>query len=317
MKIFHGTENANIARPCVLTLGVFDGLHLGHQQIIRTVVDRAKRIKATATAITFDPHPRAVLHPESAPPLLQTLDQRLSYLEFLGIEQAIVINFSPEFASQFAEDFIRDTLHDRLRASEIYLGQGFAFGRGRGGNIELLRRMSEELGFVADEVDEVRLRGRRISSSLIREELLAGRVNLARRMLGRPYGVEGIVVRGDRRGHTIGFPTANLQAHNRVIPKFGVYATATLIDGKWRRSVTNIGVRPTFGGGREPSVETFVLDFDGDLYGIALRVRILHRIRNERKFNGIDELTAQINDDVKHARNYFLRPGVRNMLAIL
>jgi len=317
MKIFHGLENANIQKPTLLTLGVFDGLHLGHQQIIRTVVERAGKTGAIPTAITFDPHPRAVLHPESAPPLLQTLDQRLSYLEFLGIEQAIVIRFSLEFAGQSAEDFIRDTIHDRLRAKEIYLGKGFAFGKGRSGNIELLRRMSDELGFHADEVDEVRLRGRRISSSLIREELLAGHVNLARRMLGRPYGVEGVVVRGDQRGRTIGFPTANLKPHNRVIPRYGVYATATLIDGKWRKSVTNIGVRPTFGGEREPSVETYVLDFEDDLYGIALRVRFLHRIRDERKFNGVNELTDQITKDVKRARNYFARPGVRNMLAIL
>lgn len=317
MKIFHGTESANIALPCVLTLGVFDGLHLGHQKIIRTVVERAKRTDAVAAAITFDPHPRAVLHPESAPPLLQTLDQRLSYLKFLGIEQAIVINFSMEFASQSAEEFIRDIVHDRLRAKEIYLGQGFAFGKGRHGNIELLRRMAQELGFHADEVGEVKLRGRRISSSQIREDLLAGRVNNARRMLGRPYGVEGVVVRGDRRGHTIGFPTANLQAHNRVIPKYGVYATAALIDGVWRRSVTNIGVRPTFGGENEPSVETFVLDFDGDLYGTALRVRFLHRLRDERKFNGIDELKAQIQRDAKRAGNYFARPGVRSMLDLL
>jgi len=317
MKIFHGTENANIATPTLLTLGVFDGLHLGHQQIIRTVVERARQTGTVPTAITFDPHPRAVLHPESAPPLLQTLDQRLSYLEFLGIEQAIVINFSLAFAARSAEEFIRETIHDRLRASEIYLGKGFAFGKGRGGNIELLRKMSDELGFHADEVDEVQLRGQRISSSQIREELLAGRINIARRMLGRPYGVEGVVVRGDQRGHTIGFPTANLMAHNRVIPKFGVYATATLIDGQWRKSVTNIGVRPTFGGENEPSVESFILDFDGDLYGIALRVRFLHRIRDERKFNGIGELTAQINKDVKRARNYFKRPGVKNMLEIL
>ena len=179
MKIFHGTENANIATPCVLTLGVFDGLHLGHQQIVRTVVDRAKQIGAVPTAITFDPHPRAVLHPESAPPLLQTLDQRLSYLEFLGIEQAIVINFSRDFASQSAEEFIRETIHDRLRAKEIYLGQGFAFGKGRSGNIELLKKLSDELGFHADEVAEVKLRGQRISSSRIREELPAESTSLA------------------------------------------------------------------------------------------------------------------------------------------
>src|SRR5438477_5403098 len=147
MKIFHGTENASIQRPTVLTLGVFDGLHLGHQRIMETVVERAKAIGAVATAITFDPHPRAVLHPESAPPLLQTLDQRLANFEYLGIEQAIVIPFTREFASQSAEEFISEIVHDRLHAREVYLGKGFGFGRGRRGNIELLRKMSGELGF--------------------------------------------------------------------------------------------------------------------------------------------------------------------------
>lgn len=317
MKIFHGIENANIARPTVLTLGVFDGLHIGHQRIMQTVVDRAKSVNAVPTAITFDPHPRAVLHPETAPPLLQTLDQRLANLEHLGIEQTIVIAFDAEFAAQPAEIFLREVIAERLQAREVYLGEGFAFGRGRGGNIALLRSMANELGFVADEVEEVTLRGRRVSSSAIRELLREGRTNLARRMLGRPYGVEGVIIRGDRRGHTIGFPTANLKPHNRVIPRFGVYATATLIDGVWRKSITNIGVRPTFESDSAPSIETFVFDFDGDLYGDVLRVRFLHRIRDERKFNGVDELKAQIERDTQTARNYFHHQGVRNMLALL
>jgi riboflavin kinase/FMN adenylyltransferase len=317
MKIFHGTENANILRPTVLTLGVFDGLHLGHQKIMQTVVERAAYTGATPTAITFDPHPRAVLHPESAPPLLQTLDQRLANFEVLGIEQAIVMKFDHAFASHPAEDFLHDIVHDRLQAKEVYLGKGFAFGKDRGGNIDLLRNMSSQLGFIADEVDEVRLRGNRISSSKIRELLAEGRVNLARRMLGRPYGVEGVIIRGDRRGHTIGFPTANLKPQNRVIPKFGVYATATLLDGVWRKSITNIGVRPTFETTADPSIETYIFDFEGDLYGDVLRVRFLHRIRDERKFSGIDELKAQIERDTHRALNYFETQGVRNMLEIL
>ena len=317
MKIFHGTENANILRPTVLTLGVFDGLHLGHQRIMQTVVERAKAAQAVATAITFDPHPRELLHPETAPPLLQTLDQRLANLSVLGIEQTIVIPFTREFASQPAEDFMSDIIHDRLHAKEVYLGKGFAFGKDRGGNIELLRAMSEKLGFTADEIDEVRLRGLRISSSKIRKLLDDGKVNLARRMLGRPYGVEGVIIRGLRRGHTIGFPTANLKPHNRVIPRYGVYATATLINGTWRKSITNIGVRPTFETQTDPSIETYIFDFDGDLYGDVLRVSFLHRIRDERKFNGIDELKAQIEKDSDRARNYFRHDGVKNMLDLL
>ena len=317
MKIFHGTENANISKPTVLTLGVFDGLHLGHQRIMQTVVDRAKLSGAVPTAITFDPHPRAVLHPASAPPLLQTLDQRLANFEVLGIKQAIVIPFTLDFAASEAEAFLENIVRERLHAKEVYLGKGFAFGKDRGGNIGLLREMSSKLGFVADEVDEVQLRGRRVSSSKIRDLLAEGSVNLARRMLGRPYGVEGVIIRGNRRGHTIGFPTANLKPHNRVIPRYGVYATATLIDGTWRKSITNIGVRPTFESDADPSIESYIFDFDGDLYGDVLRVRFLHRIRDERKFNGIDELKAQIERDSERARNYFSHPGVKNMLAIL
>jgi riboflavin kinase / FMN adenylyltransferase len=317
MKIFHGTDNAGILRGTVLTLGVFDGLHLGHQRIMQTVVESARINRAVPTVITFDPHPRAVLHPENAPPLLQTLDQRLAAFEVLGIEQTIVIRFDQNFAAQDAETFLRDIVHERLQAREVFLGRGFAFGKNRGGNIELLRKISRELGFFADEVPEVRLRGQRISSSKIRAFLSEGKVNLARRMLGRPYGVEGQIIHGLKRGRTIGFPTANLKPHNRVVPKYGVYATATLIDGKWRRSITNVGVRPTFEDAQNPSIESYIFDFDGDLYGDVLRVRFLHRIRDERKFGGIDALKAQIEKDTRRALDYFSRSGVNNMLEIV
>ena len=203
-----------------------------------------------------------------------------------------------------------------MHAKEVYLGRGFAFGHNREGHIDLLRTVSQHLGFFADEVSEVRLRGCRISSSRIREHLLQGRVNLARRMLGRPYGVEGRVTRGAERGQQLGFPTANLHPQNRVIPLNGVYITATLIDGQWRRSVTNIGTRPTFGDETTTSVESFVLDWSGDLYGDVVRVRFLHRLRAEQKFNSIDELKTQIARDVSRAKVYFNRRGVRSSLVI-
>src|SRR5436309_7322947 len=317
MRLFHGTDNAEIQRPTVLTLGVFDGLHLGHQLIMRTVVERARAVGAVPTVITFDPHPRAVLHPESAPPLLQTFDQKIEAFGVLGVEQTIVIRFTREFAQVSAGEFLRDVVYERLHAKEVYLGRGFAFGRGREGDIELLRRVSRELGFTASEVPEVRLRGQRISSSRIRQLLARGQVNLARRMLGRPYGVEGRVVRGAERGRTIGFPTANLRPANRVVPRGGVYVTATLIEGAWRRSVTNIGTRPTFeSDAAQPSVETYVMDWTGDLYGDVVRVRFLHRLRDERKFASIDELKRQIANDRDRATEYFERSGVKRMLAI-
>ncbi len=317
MRLFHGTDNADIARPTVLTLGVFDGLHLGHQLIMQTVVERASAVGAVPTVITFEPHPRAVLHPESAPPLLQTFDQKIEALGVLGVEQTIVIHFDQAFAQIRAEDFLRDAVVDRLHAKEVYLGRGFAFGHDREGNIDLLRSVSQSLGFFADEVPEVRLRGRRVSSSRIRELLQQGRVNLARRMLGRPYGVEGRVVRGAERGVTLGFPTANLHPQNRVIPRNGVYVTATLVEGEWRRSVTNVGTRPTFESSANTSVETFVMNWSGDLYGDVVRVRFLHRLRDEQKFGSVDELKTQIEHDVTRAENYFEHGGIKRTLSVI
>ncbi len=317
LRLFHGTDNAEITRPTVLTLGVFDGLHLGHQLIMQTVVERAHSIGAVPTVITFEPHPRAVLHPESAPPLLQTFDQKIEALGVLGIEQTIVIHFDKSFAQIRAEDFLRDVIADRLHARDVYLGRGFAFGHNREGNIELLQSISQDLGFFAEEVPEVRLRGERVSSTRIRELLNQGRVNRARRMLGRPYGVEGRVVRGAERGVKLGFPTANLQPRNRVIPLKGVYVTATLLEGEWRRSVTNIGTRPTFETEAETSVETFVMNWSGNLYGDVVRVRFLHRLRNEKKFSSIDELKSQIERDVTRAQEYFQHVEVKNSLSIV
>ena len=301
----------------MVTLGVFDGLHLGHQLIMQTVLERARAVGAVPTVITFEPHPRAVLHPESAPPLLQTFDQKIEALGMLRIEQTIVIRFDKDFAQIRAEDFLRDVIADRLHAREVYLGRGFAFGHEREGNIDLLREVSQSLGFFADEVAEVRLRGRRVSSSRIRELLQQGQVNVARRMLGRPYGVEGRVVRGAERGVTLGFPTANLHPQNRVIPRSGVYVTATLIDRQWRRSVTNIGIRPTFGSDNESSVETYVMNWSGDLYGDVVRVRFLHRLRAEQKFNSVDALKSQIKSDVAWAEKYFEHRGVKNSLSVV
>ena len=317
MRLFHGTENAAIARPTVLTLGVFDGLHLGHQLIVKTVVERARAASAVPTVITFEPHPREVLHPDSAPPLLQTFDQKIEALSVLGIEQTIVIHFDKAFSQIRAEDFLREVVMQRLHAREVYLGRGFAFGHNREGNIDLLRNVSSRLGFAADEVPEVGLRGQRVSSSRIRELLLKGRVNLARRMLGRPYGVEGPVIHGAERGAQIGFPTANIHPHNRVIPRGGVYVTATLTDGQWRRSVTNIGTRPTFENGSASSVETYVMNWSGDLYGDVVRVRFLHRLRAEKKFGSIDELRSQITRDVNRAQRFFERTSVKRALVFV
>lgn len=314
MNIFHGIENSEIQRPTVLTLGVYDGLHLGHQAIVRTVVDRALLADAVPTLITFDPHPRQVLRPETAPPLLQTFHQKTEGLRLLGIQQIVVLEFNHQLAALSAEEFVERFIVKGLQAREVYLGKGFAFGNQRRGNIELLQNLSRQFDFLADEVPEVQLRGHRISSTMIRKLLKTGRVNLARRMLGRPYGIEGVVTAGHGIGRKLLFPTANLEIQNRVLPADGVYVTLALVDGLWRRSVTNIGKRPTFGGEQESKVETHLIDFDQDLYGQTIRVRVLHRLRGEKKFSGVDELRAQIAQDRDSAIRYFESEIVRRNL---
>lgn len=311
MNIFHDLYQREIQRPTVLTIGVFDGLHLGHQAIVRQVVERALLTDATPTLITFDPHPRQVLKPESAPPLLQTFAQKMEGLRLLGMQQVIVMNFTQALADISAEEFIEQFMHEALGAREVHLGKGFAFGRGRAGNIELLEAEAERLGFVAEEVPEVRIGHHRISSTMVRRLLQAGRVNQARRMLGRAYGVEGVVIEGRKLGRTLAFPTANLAVENRVIPADGVYVTLALIDGIWHRSVTNIGRRPTIGLDVESKVETYVLDFDKDLYGQTIRIRFLHRLRGEKKFAGLDELKTQIARDRDKAAGYFAMGAVQ------
>ncbi|MBL8191525.1 MAG: bifunctional riboflavin kinase/FAD synthetase [Acidobacteria bacterium] len=317
MEIFHDINHSELRRPTVVTLGVFDGLHLGHQAIVRTVVERALLIDAVPTLITFDPHPRQVLKPETAPPLLQTFNQKAEGLRSLGIQQIVVLNFDQQLASLSAEQFVQRFVVDGLQAREVYLGKGFAFGHQRRGNIELLQTLSRQFGFHADEVAEVQLRGRRISSTMVRMLLKAGRVNVARRMLGRPYGIEGTVTRGHGIGRQLLYPTANLDLQNRVLPTDGVYVTLAFVDGVWRRSVTNIGKRPTFGGELESKVETHLIDFDQDIYDQVIRVRVLHRLRGEKKFSGVDELRAQITRDRDRAIRYFDSEIVRRNLSFV
>ena len=312
MNIFRETDDPRISAPSVLTFGVFDGLHVGHQEIMRRVIDRARGLGLPATVVTFDPHPRAVLRPQTAPPLLQTFEQKMEGMERLGVDQSVVLRFTPELAAVSATDFLRRLIFGRLDAREVYLGHGFAFGHNREGHFGLLRAVADELGRVAEEVPEIRLRHHRISSTMIRRLLTAGRTNLARRMLGRPYGIESRVLEGRRiAGPQLNYPTANLKPHNTVVPMNGVYVTLTLIEGEWRRSITNVGHKPTFGGEPEVTVETHVVDFDRQLYGETIRVRFLHRLRNERRFDSVDALRAQIEADYNRAVRYFERHAVR------
>ena len=313
MRIFRDISDSAVKTPTVLTFGVFDGLHLAHQLIMRRVAERARALNVPATVVTFDPHPRAVLHPETAPPLLQTFEQKMEGMERLGIDLAVVLAFTPELSRLSADDFLLRFIFGRLDAREAYLGQGFAFGHNREGRFELLSRVAERLGRAAEEVPEVLIHSHRVSSTMIRRLLGAGRINLARRMLGRPYGIESRVIEGRKIGKTqLRYATANLKPHNTVIPANGVYVTLTFVEGAWRQSITNIGNKPTFGGEPEVTVETHVMDFDRELYGEKIRVRFLHRLRGERKFESIDVLRDQIDRDYARAVRYFGMASVRH-----
>ena len=288
-----------------VTVGNFDGVHLGHQSLAAETVRQARKRQGTAVALTFDPHPSRVLSPDRAPSTLMTLDQREEALAALGIDRLAVLPFTFELSRESAPDFARKVLRDAVGARVVVVGEGFRFGRGREGDLAGLARLGGALGFevvgTAPVIDE----GAPISSTRIREALARGAVAAARRMLGRLFFVDGTVVRGLGRGRTIGLPTANLAVVNETLPARGVYAAwcRELPDaGAARRpAVVNIGHRPTFGAGAL-SVEAHLLDFEGDLYGRALRVEFEERLREERAFDGPEALLRQVRDDIGRAR---------------
>jgi riboflavin kinase/FMN adenylyltransferase len=299
-----------LMRPTVVTFGVFDGMHIGHQKIMTTVVERARQLGVTPTVVTFDPHPRLVLRPETAPPLLQTLSQRIEIMAQMGIQQVVILPFTLDLAATPAETFLERYIFGQLDAQELYLGKGAAFGHQRRGTIELARDLARRLGRRAVEVEEVRLRGHRVSATMIRRLLKAGRVNLARRMLGRPYEITGHVVKGQGRGHELLVPTANLNVENAVLPAPGVYITLVALGQQWHRSVTNVGYRPTFGGNSVLMVEPHLLGWQGNLLGERVRLRFLHRLRSEKRFDAPEELKHQIERDCQRAARYFAYPAV-------
>lgn len=308
MKVVRGLEDLPHGLPHpVATIGNFDGMHLGHRELICGVEARAREIGGTATVITFDPHPLQVLAPGNAPRPLQTLAQKLRIIEALGIDLAVVIPFDRVFAALGPRQFVDSVLCGRLSVREVYVGPNFAFGHRREGSLNTLRALGETRGFSAEKMHQVHFRGSRVSSTAVRQALAAGQVTLARRLLGRPYEIEGEVVHGDGRGAGIGVRTANLRTPNELVPRRGVYVTLLALEGTRRLSVTNIGVRPTITGGGEAAVETLeahVIGFEGEVYGQEVRLEFLLRLRDERRFSGPDELLAQIRRDIARARRY-------------
>ena len=290
----------------VLALGNFDGLHRGHLKIIERVRRGAAEHGGTPMAMTFDPHPPRVLRPDKAPKLLMTKSQRLESLHSAGISCVAVVRFTRELSEWDPEMFIRTVLVDWLRVSEVWVGANFLFGHGRSGNFTVLRTLGQHYGFRADKIDPVRYKDFVVSSTRIRRLISEGRVDEAGALLGHPYFIDGTIVAGRRRGREIGFPTANLETANELIPPNGVYATTTTIDGVVHAGITNVGVRPTFGEG-ELTVETHLLNFSGDLYGRPVRLGFVQRVRDERQFPDIDALREQIEADRRTADRLFSR----------
>ena len=294
----------------VVTLGTFDGLHRGHQAVLAEVKERARAKRLASVLVTFDPHPLAVVNPAAAPKLLTLPDEKRELVAAQGIEQFVVLPFTPAVAQLDAEAFVR-RLCDEYAMRELVMGYDHGFGRGRAGDVELVQRLGSSEQFGVSVVAAVRDDGQPISSTLIRTALAHGDLDSAARWLGRPYAIRGTVVRGAGRGRTIGVPTLNLESPNpsKLLPPDGVYAARVVLqDGRTFGGMMNQGPRPTFGEDAR-ALEVHLFDFDEELYGRHLRVCFLEKLRDEEKYAGLDELKAAIARDVKRAREYFARHG--------
>jgi riboflavin kinase/FMN adenylyltransferase len=294
----------------VLALGNFDGLHRGHLKFIVRVRRGAAEHGGTPMAMTFDPHPSRVVRPDKAPTLLMTKEQRLEALEHAGIKAVAVVRFTTELSQWDPEMFVRTVLVEWLRVSEVWVGANFLFGHDRGGNFSTLRTLGQRYGFRADKIDPVRYKEFVVSSTRVRRLVAEGRMDEAGALLGHQYYIDGVVVEGKRRGRELGFPTANLKTDNELLPPNGVYATTTTIDGIVHPSISNIGLRPTFGDTTKTMIEAYVMGFDGDLYGRPVRLGFVQRLRDERKFDDVDALRAQMEADRRRAERLFAQLSV-------
>ncbi len=291
-------------RVCV-AIGFLDGVHLGHQHVLRQMVSDARQHEALAVVVTFDRHPNAVVAPERTPPLIYSLPQKLRAIASLGADSALVLPFDRAFSEQPGEAFIRGLARDFGHIHSICVGATFSFGHRRDGNVDLLRALGSELRFQVHGMAAVSLDGEVVSSTRIREAIRGGNLDAASQMLGRAYSLAGVVVRGDQLGRTLGFPTANLDTTGLALPPNGVYAVHAATGGREHRAVVNIGVRPTLAATARPQVEAHLLDFDAELYGEELELTFIEKLRDEQKFPSVDALKSQIARDIESARALF------------
>jgi riboflavin kinase/FMN adenylyltransferase len=292
-------------RPTAVTLGVFDGVHLGHRHLIAALSDRAAARGLASGIVTLHPSPVQVLRPQIRVAYITSLEERLELLQGAGVDFVAPLTFTSEVAELSAYDFLA-MLHGALDMRYLLMGPDNAFGRGREGTPARVAEIAEDLGFELEVLDQpLDADGGRVSATAIRQAIQAGEMEEAARLLGRPFSLRGPVVRGAERGRVIGFPTANIAiTPDRVFPAHGVYVSRAHIGQQTCMGATNVGIKPTFDEER-PTVETFLLDFQGDLYGRELRIELLHRLRGEKRFSGIEALTAAIEADVQHVRSYF------------
>jgi riboflavin kinase/FMN adenylyltransferase len=299
IQVFRKLSDIKYDKNTILTLGTFDGIHLGHQQIINAVAEKGKKNKMRNFVLTFDPHPRKVLSKDDKVYLLSFLDEKVEMFTKLGVENVFVIEFTKEFSQQSAEQFITDFLVKGIGVSEIVIGYDHHFGKGRGGNAETLTSLGEESGFTVDIIPSYKLDDIIISSTKVRNALSEGDVALAAKMLGRSYRFSGTVVGGDKRGRELGYPTANIQLDypEKLLPLIGIYAVKVILQNQMHNGLLSIGRRPTFYEDGEVVSEVYIYNFNKQIYGEKLSIELVERLRGEEKFNSTDELIAQMNKD--------------------
>ena len=305
MKVIRGNQFLpTLGQQSIATIGNFDGLHQGHQSIIHHVIDDARRRQLSSIVITFEPTAKEYFLREQAPARLFTLREKLQHLKELGPDICVVLRFNQHLAQMPAEDFVKDILLTSLGIKKLYVGDDFKFGYQRQGDIHLLREMAANCHFEVTDTESIQLGHARISSTLIRDKLKQGLFTEASQLLTRPYAISGKVFHGDKKGRTIGFPTANILLHRQTLPLHGVFAVSAQSAHKQWNGVANVGHRPTVNGTRD-QCEVHLFDCDEDLYGQRLNIRFYKKIREEQKFSGLDTLLEQIKIDVEQAKNYF------------
>jgi riboflavin kinase/FMN adenylyltransferase len=296
-------ELERLTGPLFLAIGVFDGVHRGHQAVISTSAEHARTAGGTPVVVTFDPHPEKVLRPEAGPHLLSATQHKIALIRALGVEHLLIISFDKQFAATEPEDFVQQLVTHSKPLREICVGHEWSFGKNRRGNLDLLKRLGANFHFDVIGIPPVKINGAVVSSTAIREAIEKGDLTKAAEMLGREYTILGTVTRGDSLGKKIGFPTANLSAHSEQFPPNGVYAAEARIEGQLHRGVINLGIRPTVSGGKSERVlEIHLFDFHRDIYGRDVEVRFLKFLRPEKKFENLDALVQQIRRDVQQAR---------------